>query len=801
MILRLFTICIIILFYDVATAQYLLKGHIKNEDNQSISSASILISSSEHYTKKLSSDDNGLFSIDIPKGIYQVKISYVGLVDHTFDKLRVDKSLNLGTIILHRTHQHIDAVSIVGQRKLIEQKSDRTIINIENSLLVEGLNGLEILQRASGVNVDEDNIQLRGKSGVGIMINGKLSYLSAKELTTLLKGTASSDIKSIELITNPSSKYDAAGMAGLINIVMKPQRQTGFNTSINAFGGKGRKERYGGGISMNYRQNKWNFLATYNGNYRGEEEYRGFVRKIQTLNNSTDGKSSNQYSATNEPLQTNNLKFGIDYDINENAYVGVRYSLNKGTYNNYSIGYNNIILKPNTLLTNALTNNTEESHWNTNNISIDFLKKSNDGKHEIATVFDYLNASFGADQLLIADYQKTDYQNPFISKRRATTPSETELYVGKLDYTYQISPNSRFEIGWKSSLVNADNNSLNDTLEMNNWVKDFSTSNHFIFDETIHAGYTNYSLDNGNWKLTGGLRLEYTNNKGHQLVTDSVTTKKYAQLFPSISTAYKFDEYSNIQISYSRRIERPSYEDLNPFRHYIDAFLFWEGNALLQPELANSYELNYTNRNLLVSLFFTQVNDKITSVLKQIPETNTTIRSLHNIEHFTNMGFNINCSYKPYTFWSMMNNAILFHNHFDGSYNNEKIDNKQWTYTLMTTQSFKMKNNWSFEILGEYNAPKTDGVIRQKSHGQVSSAVMKSFLENRLSFKLAMNDIFKTKNYRASSLVNNVAMTQNFNNDNRTVILSATFKIGKDFIKLPKKHQELEETKRIRSGN
>lgn len=798
-------LCTLLLLFSVTLhAQSIVNGRVHDENNAPLSQVTVSIKLISNQTQKsISTDKNGSFSFELPYGNYDLIISYLGYSNFIReDILVVSKQVNLGNITLLPSAQSLEEIEIKGERKLIERLSDRMVINIENSILADGMTALEILQRAPAVKVDDDgNISMRGKSDVAVMINGKLSYLSPRDLATLLKGTSSSSIKSVELITNPSAKYDAQGMGGMINIVMKNDKKAGFNLSVNSYGGAGRKERYGAGFNLNSQKDNWNFILGFDKGFRGEEEFRTLNRFFERNPSESLARKSIQYSHTNEPLKTNNAKAGVDFQANEKLSLGIGWTGSFGTYKNFNEGYNNILFSNEELISNSLTNNSNISKWNTHTLMANLQQKIGSNDNLLSADFEYLHAHYKADQQLISDFQKTIHQPAFLSKRKNQTPSITQLYVGKLDYLQYINSHQRLELGWKSSFMNADNNAINDTLKVGNWVNDGSTSNHFLYNENIHAGYVNYHLESNNWNFTAGIRVENTYSLGNQLTSNLQNERKYTNWFPSTSITRKIGEKHSVQFSYSKRVNRPDYEDLNPFRYYIDAFVFYEGNPLLQPELANAFELNYSfGKNLHASFYYTDVKDVMTSVLTQLPAQNVTIRTIANIEGFRNKGVNINHSYSPINFWTSINNANIFENHYFGKFNNESIDNREWSYAIQSNNIFKLPKKWSFEINGQYNSPQTDGVLRQKGFGFVSAGLMKNVWKDKVSLKLAVNDIFKSMTYQTESYAGGVRMNQNFNLDSRTFIFSATIKLGKELNGRQKK-KDNEEQNRVRGGN
>ncbi len=761
-----------------------VKGNVSDEAGQPVPLATVEVLSvpDSTVTATVATDGSGYFELAVRPAAYVFRVSFLGYKTYVSPTMQVGKAgLQLGVLPLEVDDRLLGEVVINHRQRLVEQRSDRMVVNVENSILSDGMTALEILQRAPGVQVDDEgNIRMRGKSGVRVLINGKLSYFSAKELAVLLKGTQSSSIKSIELITNPSAKFDAAGNAGLINLVLKHENRSGVNGSVHSFAASGRKQRYGGGLSLNARHHRLNVFTSYDYGYRGEREYRSFTRRFNHPAHADSNKVSEQYSATEEPLTTHAAKLGLDYDLNDQLTLGALWTGSFGTYDNLSTGYNNIAFGDGRLVSDALTDNRHNSSWNTQGVNLSMVKKFGERGHELSADVDYTYADYAADQLLVSDFRATDFQQAFVSQRRGKTPSATDVLVGKVDYVYPLGDARKLEAGWKSSWIDADNNALNDTLRNEVWVPDAGTSNHFRYEEQIHAGYINYNMELDRWNLLVGLRMEHTRTVGSQLTSDEVTRRKYTQLFPSFSLAYKPGDDRTVQFSYSRRIQRPDYDDLNPFRYYVDAFLFWEGNPYLQPELAHAFELNAVfGGTVSVSAYYTYVSDVMTSVLTQLPAHNVTIRSVHNVESFRNMGANVNAIFKPMGRWTSINNVNGYNNRYHGTFNGDAIDNARWSATFSSINTFSFGRGWDVEVIGEYHTPSVDGVLDLNAYGTVAAGVMKKLVQDRLSLKLAATDLFRTMDYRARSEVDGVAMQQRFNLDSRVVTFSLNFRFGR----------------------
>ncbi|WP_037501005.1 TonB-dependent receptor domain-containing protein [Sphingobacterium deserti] len=789
-----------ILIFSTAAghAQTKIRGSVVNAaDHQGIPQANVtLTSSSGHYTTY--TNDEGVFQQVLPAGSYQLEVHHVGyqLYAGNLD-VKAGEGMLVDTIMLQGVPQQLDEVTVEGKRRLIEQKSDRMVIHVENSILASGMTALELLQRAPSVKVDEDgNINMRGKSDIGVLLNGKLSYLSPKELANVLKGTSSESIKSIELITNPSAKFDARGVGGLINIVMKDPASTPFSGSAQIFGGGGRKARYGAGANFQGQVGQWRWQGSFEHASRDEEEYRNFDRFYMDENNSYAGKSL-QYSKTDEPLTTQQGSVGLEYAPSASMNLGLLYTGNFGNYRSFSNGYNDLYRTENERLTHTLTENSNDSRWQAHNVGFSYMQKI-DEKKQLTADWDILYSRFDADQVLRSTIQQIGQSAAYLSARQIATPSTTRLQVAKIDYQQQVSDALTAELGWKSSWMQSDNSSLSDTLRSEVWIYDPQNSNHFMYKEQIHAAYMNVNFNLDKWGLIAGLRAERTQSSGELINESTAFDRQYTQLFPSVSVRYQPSNNHQLQLSYSRRINRPDYEDLNPFRYYIDAYVFWEGNPYLQPELANAYELNYTfYKNLHLSFYYTAVSNVMTSVLIQSPDQNRTIRSIHNIAGFQNYGLNANYSFSPFTFWSSQWNVNTFENRFFGSFRDERIYNKLWSYSLQTTNTYRLPKKWSAEWTAAYQSPQSDGVFRQKATGYVSLGLMKKMFEEKLNFKLAVDDLFKTNRYYTTSNAGNVFMDQRINLDSRIWRVSLGYSFGKS-AEANSKKQSNQEQERVR---
>lgn len=736
------------------------------------------------------SDESGKFQIDaVGKGSYYISISYLG-----YQRLNVDVVIregeqvkDVGILALQPDVHEVATTIVTGKRSLIVQEADKTVINVANSILAEGNNALELLEKSPGLGFDGDgNIQLRGRTGVLVMINGKRSYLSGEELNNFLKSTPSNAIQKLEIITNPSARYDASGSSGIINIVLKKNELTGTNGSAYANYGRGRKNRVGTGLSLNYRNKSFNIFGSYDFWYRGEEEYRDNLRNFfDSKESAFPSKTSYQYSITDEPLMTNNFKLGADYYINERNILGAVVYGNIGSYLNRNSTSNQLIDFNNTLLLDAFTTNNNKEVWNSIISNINYAHYFKKEGRELSVDFDYSYNDYRSSQNMSTLYLGGKEMGELPSfDRRGNIPSGTSVYAPKADYKHVFNKTTHIETGWKSSIVHVDNNLKYDTLQSNNWVYDATTSNHFKYKEIIHAAYFSFFKEWKGFSFQAGLRGEQTQTTGIQVTTDSTVKRSYFQLFPSAFINKSLGEKNQLRLSYSRRIERPDYSDLNPFRVFTDPYLYFEGNPFLQPELSHSLELTHTWKgNLSTSLVFSHTKDVVNWIIGKIDSSEITFQSPQNLNSQMYIGLNISYSKEFFPWWSHTSFANLYRNHYKDDSEVYSFENTMVSFEYNTQNSFKLGKGFSAELGGFYRSKSIYGVFITKPMFAVSAGVQKSLLSNKAILKVALSDIFRTHNRTSYGVYDNLEISRKMHYDNRVLTVSFSYRFGKDNLK------------------
>lgn len=756
------------------------------------------------------SDSTGKFTFSaIPDGKYLVKVSgvsYHPFTTQTFIISIENRILDLGLLKLKEDSKLLNAVVISAQKKLIEQTIDKTVINVENSILSEGNTALELLEKAPGVRVSEDGeISLKGRSGVLVMINGKSTYLSPKELSTLLKGTNSSSISKIEIMSNPSAKYDAAGNGGIINIQMKKNMKTGLNGSVTINGGASRNARYGSALGLNYRNDKVNIYGSYDYGYRGETEYLNFVRRFYDSGNigGIPSRTSYQDTETDEPLHTNNFRLGLDYELDSSNTIGFLINGNVGKYTHDSKTGNRLISGDGTIISHMATTNYDQQSWKNLTYNVNYLHKFKKEGRLFSADADFASNNFTSKlNLKTTTLQSTDGQAGTTINRRGYVPAVTDVYLAKIDYTDPLTKTIKLESGLKSSITHSDNNLRYDIFNNGSWEYDSNGSNHFKYKEQIHAGYLNINKEFKGFSLQAGLRGEYTRTQGHQITTDSLLTRSYFQLFPTVFLSRPMGSSHLIQAAYSRRIERPDYGDLNPFRVFRDPLLFYQGNPFLKPELINTFQLSHSFKGkYTTAINYNRTTDVITWLSGQIDSLNTTFESPQNLSKLINYGISFTASTTFFDWWNGTHFANLFRNEYKGNVQNSTFNNNTTSFSFNSQNSFKAGNGYTMELSGFYYSGSVYGISTYKGSYAISTGVQKAVLKDKGTIKLMINDIFQSDRYREQTKYQNIDMYTNKRPDSRRVMLSFSYRFGnQDLNKKDRKTGSEDIQNRVKGG-
>ncbi len=764
-----------------------ITGTVIDGNTKTIESATITLhNSSDSAVAKMSvADKTGKFEFEnISLGKYFVSISAVGHekgFSETIDLNPSNLVVTLKTIELIPSAKAIAGVTVTSKKPLIEQKAGKTLINVEASPTNTGLNALELLEKSPGVTVDNDgNISLKGKQGVMILVDGKPTYMSGADLANLLKSMQSSSLEQIEIMTNPPAKYDAAGNSGIINIKTKKGLVKGMNGNANVNYTQGKYGRYNGGVNLNYRNNKLNLFGGVNGGkYEG---YNKLLLNRKILNNDGTLKTTiDQLSRPHFKGYYQNVKVGMDYNFSKKDVAGFVFNGNFHKGDEDPSSQANLRLPDGSLDYTLLSNgmNTRKSNNFTGNFNYKHIFDST-GREITADVdyADYKNRSNTRLNTLSRD-KNGQLGDPVVLL--GYIPSDITIFSAKTDYVHPFKSGLKLEAGLKSSWVKTDN----EVGYLRNQVSDASRNNHFLYDENINAAYAIFSKSFKKLELTAGLRLENTISKGHQLSNDSTFKRDYTNLFPNVGASFALNDKNQVNFSYSRRVMRPDYDDLNPFTFFLDSLTFGQGNPYLQPQFTNNFELSYTyNKFLTTTVNYTQTNDIITQMLKQNNEKNETYQTQENFNNMKQIGLAVMANFPVTKWWNMNLYTNVFNNHYSGIYSNggknDPVDIQFTSFMGNMTNSFTIgKKGWSAELSGWYRSKAAEGIMVANDMFAVNSGISKTMFKKKGTLKLGVRDIFFTQQFSGYAKYSDIDVTIDSRRDSRQFNLSFTYRFGK----------------------
>ena len=753
-----------------------------------------LTDSKGHYQISGISAGNYLVSVSV--------ISYKKAFSKPFAISEGNASFTVEKLVLEAVGQQLKGVSIVAQKPLIEHQIDKTVLNVANSVLAAGNNALEILQKAPGVTLDkDDNISLKGKQGVTVMINDKLTYLSSAQLATLLRSTDGNSIQSIEIITNPSAKYDAAGNSGIINIKMKKNRSSGTNGSLILGAGYGAYPRTSESLTLNHKEGKFNFFGSYNHGDRQQRNDLNIDRVVGSGNNTTYFSQKTFMPQTN---YYNNYRFGTDYDISKKHTIGflVNGYFNGEQDNNVS----NTLIGAREGTTDSLQKTYSNLHQTYKNFAFnlnDRLQLDTSGQ-ELAIDLDY--SKFNNNN--IAQYN-TDFfladgntqRTPLLLRNQ--TPSVISIKTGKADYTKNIKKIGKLEAGIKLSDVQTDNDLQAQKLTgSSGYINDTARTNRFVYTEKISAAYINLSHTFKKLSVQVGLRAENTHSNGNLITTNQVVDRNYLNFFPSLFLQESINAKNDVGFTYSRRIDRPSYDNLNPFVYYLDQYTYSQGNPFLKPQYTQSFELNYTyNKTINVSLGYSRTTDVITEVIKTVNKASFDTQL--NLQTQNAYSLNINA---PFTFTKWWTGNLNFNGFYLGfksdSLLGSSLSRGKAAFQAKALQTFSLGKGFKAELSGDYQSPLVYGVFNIRPQYAVDAGLSKSFANKKANVKLSVSDIFNTRTNNLSSNYSNTNIYIYQKRDSRVALLTLTYNFGNSKLAPTRRHNSGAdaEKNRVKSG-
>jgi hypothetical protein len=789
------------------SVQAQVTGAVKEEQGSPVKGAtvSLLRAKDSAVVKFAASSADGTFSFSgISEGSFRLKTTFVGFKTSLSPAFTyAGTAMNIPTIVLNKVSSEMKEVVVTASRPLIEVKADKTILNVEGTINSVGSDMLELLRKSPGVMVDkDDNISMNGKNGVQVYIDGRPTPLAGADLATYLRSIQSSQVESIELITNPSAKYEAAGNAGIINIRLKKNKSLGMNGSVNAGYNIGTFGKYNAGMNFNYRNAKINIYGNYSYNEGTNENHMSIYRTV--LDSLFD-----QHGVLTLENKSHNFKTGLDYFINKKSTLGV---IINGTFNNptFSNSSKTAIsnLNEGTIDRWLVANNTNEMSRDNVNFNLNYTYTNADGRNLT------LNADHAFYNLNSNQYQPNDYYDPSGVKMmsvvyRMIAPTNIHISSLKADYEQNFMK-GKLGYGGKIGYVTSDNDFRRYNVYPSGEELDQDRSNRFQYKENINAAYVNYNKTVKKWIIQAGVRMENTNLEGISTGQkndgtgykpyDSTFNRHYTDFFPSAAVTFIKNAKNIFSLSYSKRIDRPAYQDLNPFEMKLDEYTFMKGNINLRPQYTNSIAISHTYKyKLNTSLSYSHVNDMFAQLI-DTAEGSKAFVSKRNLATQDVLSLNISYPFQRKAFSSLIN-VNTNYSHYKANFGEGRnIDLNAAAFRFFAQNNYKFAKTWTAELSGFYNAPTVMmGTFKMKSMFNIDAGLQKQVLGGKGTVRATVTDIFHTLKFRGTSEFAGQTTVSHFTFESRQFKINFVYRFGNSQVKAARQRTTgaEDETKRV----
>jgi outer membrane receptor protein involved in Fe transport len=728
----------------------------------------------------------GNFNMEnLPPGNYYVTINYIGYPRQSFNSIRItfrEPHYSMGTIEINPSASTLEEVTVEAARSLMETGLDRRVINVGQELTSIGGTGLDIMQNIPSVAVDFDgNISLRGNSNVTILIDGRPSNLTGLSGSEALEQIPAEMIERVEVITNPSARFNPEGTSGIINVVLKQQRRPGYNgmLSLNA----GSAGSYSGSLNLNYKLNNWNFFTNYSGRFSDMDSYGNGQRQTFLSDNTNfmDEDITGNYG-----MNSHNAQLGFDYSFNSKNTLTF-----SSRFSNWDRSMDNIteymlyqdLTSPNSLF--LMDNSTGMEH-NSFSHQLNFRKTYDQRLRELTADISISTRTMDRRERFQQEFFQDNFNNPNGEslRDRSFMDGDNWSVSSQLDYIHPLGEDKKLETGFMLQARNLDSDfHFENQAGENLWTNNENRSNHFIYDEQILAAYGMYATMLGKFSLQTGLRAEQTFTKADQRNMDGPPSENsYLSLFPTLHLRRNFENNQAMQVSYSRRINRPDNRRLNPFMRFNSDYDVSFGNPNLNPEFINSFEIGYTRfRNSTTinpSLFYRHTEGMITNYryVTNIEGRDVTVSTSENLNKGISYGAEMIVTQRISPWWNVNGTFSYFRNIIDGAQMEREADSYGWSGRFVSNMNFG--EGWNVQVNGFYRSPMIMLQGEMEAMYSASAGVRKNIMNNAGTISLNVSDIFNTMRFSMYNYGDNFNMNMERWRTSRVISLGFTYRIN-----------------------
>lgn len=737
-------------------------------------------------------DEKGFFKIEkLKPGSYKIKIDFIGYERYiTTAKLTPQNPIvSIGIVMLKPAVTHLDEVEVKSDKPMVEFKLDKKVINVDKNIVTSGGNATDILRNTPTVQVDMDgNVSLRGSTNVNILVDGKPSTLSSGDKAAILEQIPASTIERIEIITNPSAKYDPEGMAGILNIVTKQEKRQGINGLLTL--NYGTMKKFGGTLSINRRVNKTNLFFSYD--YRSDDRngYRKHDRSVyfndtllsHTLINST--RQNQNYS--------HNIKGGFDFNFNpqNSLNLAATYRIGDRTGDDYAI--NKVLSSANTTTKYYQRDEKSSSPSNNVDLSLGYKKKFEEPMREFTSDLFFSYGIYNNNE----NYYQYNFVPVYLSPDQKSNSNNTYSNLTyQSDYVHPVSEKTRIDAGIKAMMRKSDNNYFfysYDTI-VSDFKKDTNLSNHFVYSDNVYAGYATLSQEWNKISIQIGLRAEETIQNGNQKTSGYTFKRDYFSFFPSTHISYSLPNDNKLQVSYSRRINRPHPHSINPFIDKSDPLTWHMGNPDLKPEYINSYEMGHIKdwkKISLTSQVFYKMTDNVVSRYRKTDTLGIITVYPINMSKAESYGLEFIINTQPAKFMRLMGTFSYYNTKVMGSDGDNDLTNSMLSYDAKFNASFFLPKNFSFQINGMFNGPSVMAQATRTSFYTVDAGIRKELWNRKASLSLRLSDIFNTMKFQVKTDIPSLKAMMEFKRETRILYVTFTYKINEGIKQKERQRQQ-----------
>jgi ferric enterobactin receptor len=728
----LFLTFTLLFFCSSLFGQGSVTGKVLSDNGEQVEFLNVfLLSASDSSLIKMElTEPNGSYQFSkIDSGAYRIQVTGIGYEDAFTPSFILDKqeTKKMNDIVIATNVTVLDAVEVVARRPLLEQRAGKLVVNVDQGITGQGGSVTDLLKKVPGLVVVNDRVSMAGRQGVTILIDGRPTRYM--DIQSLLNEMPADNIARIEVISQPGAAFDAEGTGGVINIILKKNALLGTNGSITIGGGYGELAKYNAGVSLNHRTGPWNLSMSTGYNRRSWFERLYIERRLADrtyIQDSYDPGIPNSFY----------LRLSADYDINDNHRVGISTNGYRSTNNREGNNTTSVFDLTNTEIQSFDTKKIEDRFWRSYTTDAYYRWQIDTSGQELSVEGDF--ASYRRRVTSLLTTQGEDFLD-----RENYQPADTRIMAFKSDYKLPINKVLKLETGVKFSATDLDNEQDAKVLLNDSWTNDILLSNSFAYEEDIYAAYASMHFNKGPWEANVGLRYENSQATGYSATLDSTINLDISKVFPSVSINTPFVGPLGAAVSYSYRIERPSYFSLNPFQYFLDPLTFDKGNPFLVPELTHTGQFSLTyEKQPFFNLSYDYTRNVLTEVIEQDDESGVAFKTDVNLEKYIRYGgslfFPLDFIAKPISGYG---GVMVFYHDYQARYLELDYLQNQWTTNAFLQVNIALPRDWKVEVTGWLQGKGLDGIIRYETFYGLDAGVQKKFLDDRLRLQLSADGI------------------------------------------------------------